>query len=190
MFVGPKAAHHIPGAVDQLNTATHLASDGEHMPHIFQQTGWFQNKEDGQWRREVPDKDMKLTGKLKSGDIKRLDEVIKHDNLFRAAPEIRNVTVSAGGHDLDRNTAAAYYPGRRHISIKDPGKKKDLAHEIQHAVQENQHFPTQSRGAMMNGPGGYSEYKKNLGEQESRDVESRLGNTNPSRKPRLCHKAG
>jgi hypothetical protein len=102
MFVGDKAAPNIPGASEQLGQARAEESGGGHMPAIFASTGWFKGP-DGQWRREVPDKDMEFTGKLKKGaGAIPLDQAIKHDELFKAAPGLRDVTIEADTISLNR----------------------------------------------------------------------------------------
>jgi len=183
MFVGDKAAPNIEGASEQLGRAKEQADNGKHMPHIFQQTDWFQNKDDKQWRREVSDKDMKMTGDLKkNGGSMRLDQAVKHDELFKAVPNLRCTTIESKKLS-GKGNVAEYDPNKNHITVNNPKDMKSTAHEIQHAVQNDQNFPTGSRGADGSDPN----YKNNRGEREARDVEARLNGQGG--KPDLLHKS-
>lgn len=184
MFVGEKAAPNIAGASQQLGQAKEQDDSGEHMPHIFRQTDWFKNSDDGQWRREIDDSKMEMTGNLKNGkDPVRLDEAVKHDELFKAAPDLRCTQIQAD-KNLDSGTYAEFHPDKDLIKVRDPGDKKSTIHEMQHALQQDQNFPGQSRGSSSND----SNYKDNLGEREARDVEDRM--KDQSSKPELLHKSG
>lgn len=184
MFVGEKSAGNIPGASDALNKAKARADDGDHMPAIFNGTDWFKG-EDGRWRREVPDKDMKLTGHLKEGGgAVPFDKAVKHDELFKADPDLKNSTVEVkdlpgfeGGYDRDN----------RRIYVRNPNDLKTIAHEKQHDIQFGHGL---TPGTTPQAAGGVEAYENNLGEVEARDVESRMNNSDIKKKPKLCHKAG
>lgn len=184
MFVGEKASPNIPGAAEDLGRAKQQAAGGQHMPHIFKQTGWFQ-AEDGQWRREVPDKDMKLTGRLKKGGGPvRIDEAIDHKKLFEADPDLRCSTVEVKSIP---GFAGGYDPNKRRIYVEDPNDIKTIMHEKQHDIQY-QHGLTP--GTLPETAGSREAYLNNTGEREARDVEARLKNNDRQKKPALLHKAG
>lgn len=170
MFVGERAAGNIAGGKEQFQAAQAALSEGKAPAWIHKRHGWFQG-EDGQWRREVLDDDMKLrSGGLKEGKgPMALDQAIKHDELFKVAPNLRCTTIEAG-RPTGKGAVAEYDPGRDHIVVRDPKDLKSIAHEVQHAVQNDQGFPEGSRGASGSDPN----YRENIGERESRDVEKRL----------------
>ena len=72
---------------------------------------------------------------------KYLDEVVSHPALFEAYPELRDVKVVISD-DLRGTTEAAYAPGfneiviNRNTILEKDKLKKNLIHEIQHAIQE------------------------------------------------------
>lgn len=180
MFVGHLAANNIPGGREQLKAAKLAQRDGKLPDWIHKRHGWFQG-EDGQWRREIHDDDMKLTGKLKSGKGEmKLDQAIKHDELFKAAPGLKNTTIEAG---KTQGGVAEFLPCQNKIMVSRPGNIKDIAHEVAHAVQQDQQFPEQSRGASARDPN----YRTNIGEREARNVEQRI--KDQSKKPDLLKTA-
>lgn len=73
-----------------------------------------------------------------------LDEVIRHDKLFEAYPQLRDVEVRFEKETGDAN--GAYSPGFNEIVLKTELKleseelKNVLVHEIQHAIQEQEDF--------------------------------------------------
>jgi len=92
-------------------------------------TGWYRG-DDGNWRYEIDDHKMQLTGKTEG----RLDEVVKHDELFRLYPEIRDVKVSI--HDGAR--IGKYDPWNLTVYVRgrnEADKRATMIHEIQHVLQ-------------------------------------------------------
>jgi len=57
---------------------------------IWRDTGWFRDK-DGTWKFEIGDGDAKLNPKFQSGG--KLGDLLKHDELFKAYPELRGIKV-------------------------------------------------------------------------------------------------
>lgn len=169
MFVGDRAAPNIAGGQETLAASQNAQGSGDPPDWIYQRYGWFQGK-DGQWRTEVPDDKMEMTGKLKKGEGPMpLDQAIKHDELFKAAPNLRHTTIEAG-QPTGKGAVAEYDPNQDHITVRNPKDLKSTAHEVQHAVQNDQGFPEDSRGASGSDP----RYWQNKGEEEARDVEKRL----------------
>lgn len=79
---------------------------------------------------------------------KTLGDYIKHDKLFEAYPQLKDIGVSfdylegnvVGGYDADRKKIILDYTHRNDIE----GIKDTLIHEIQHAVQDIEGFATGS----------------------------------------------
>lgn len=112
---------------------------------LRRKTGWFKGEE-GKWRFEIDDSKAHLTG-LKPGAFVRkntfLEDVITHDELFRAYPELREIKVQGGA----RPGSASYNHETNVIRISEYDidnlpvlALKTLIHEIQHSIQEIEGF--------------------------------------------------
>ena len=104
---------------------------------VRRETGWYRGY-DGKWRFEIDDSKMHfINHREESRRTWKLDELIRHDALFAAYPELRDYTVLNFG--ISDDVEAAFYPGLNHITL-DPRlsraeKRAALIHEIQHAIQ-------------------------------------------------------
>lgn len=159
-FAGPNAltADHIA-----LNHAKQLAEGKVHPDIIRKETGYFQGL-DGKWRFEIDDSKIErldsVTQWLKKAAYPheqgvgqygaKLDEVIKHDKLFAAYPELRKVNIVIG----ESRGFANYHPKSNTITFNEKEypingvwKRENainfipkLLHEIQHVIQEREGF--------------------------------------------------
>ena len=85
---------------------------------IRQQTGWYRGY-DGEWRYEINDKDMKIKDvDITSGETK-LGDVLEHQELFDAYPELKDVTISAFPSMFKPGTNGYYDKARNEISLAD-----------------------------------------------------------------------
>lgn len=75
-----------PARKDGLSSSAKLDAELK----IWRDTGWFRDK-DGAWKFEIGDGDAKLNPKFQSGG--KLGDLLKHDELFKAYPELRDVKV-------------------------------------------------------------------------------------------------
>ena len=104
---------------------------------VRRETGWYRGY-DGKWRFEIDDSKMRfINHREESRRTWKLDELIRHDALFAAYPELRDYTVLNFG--ISDDVEAAFYPGLNRITL-DPRlsraeKRAALIHEIQHAIQ-------------------------------------------------------
>jgi len=143
--------------MDALKKAQTLNRVGLPLEDIFRQTGWFKGK-DGQWRFEIDDSQAEFIGNSQATGL--LGDVIKHDELFAAYPELRNVLTAT---DVRGSQEGSYQPGTRGIpefnvsglneEIRAFGPTKPailntLLHEAGgHALQRREGFaPGSSRG--------------------------------------------
>lgn len=93
IFAGEKAyaeLKYAPVRADKLSKAQAMAKEGKNELEIWRDTGWFRDK-DGAWKFEIGDADAKLNPKFQSGG--KLGDLLKHDELFKAYPELRDVKV-------------------------------------------------------------------------------------------------
>ena len=93
IFAGEKAyaeLKYAPVKADKLSKAQAMAKEGKNELEIWRDTGWFRDK-DGAWKFEIGDGSAKLNPKFQSGG--KLEDLLKHDELFKAYPELRDVKV-------------------------------------------------------------------------------------------------
>lgn len=126
----------------------------------------------------------RLSGRVERGEA-TLDNIIQHEALFEAYPDLKNVRVYFVA-PYAQHSLASYSPKYDRISIQrelrnDPEKlKHTLIHEIQHAIQQREGF---SSGASVQHwmQSGVEEeesardyYRRTAGEIEARDVQDRM----------------
>ena len=123
--------------VGRLADAERMKQGGADSETVRRQTGWYRGY-DGKWRFEIDDSKMHfINHREESRRTWKLDELIRHDALFAAYPELRDYTVLNFG--ISDDVEAAFYPGLNRITL-DPRlsraeKRAALIHEIQHAIQ-------------------------------------------------------
>jgi superfamily II DNA and RNA helicase len=108
-FAGEKA---ITANVGKLDQAKAMLEKGTDEAEIWQKTGWFKDK-DGAWKFEIGDSNAKLNLGFQSRG--RLGELLDHEELFKAYPELKDVTVVKIGGATPQD--AAY-------SVKDVAQKE------------------------------------------------------------------
>ena len=108
-FAGEKA---ITANVGKLDQAKAMLEKGADEVEIWQKTGWFKDK-DGAWKFEIGDSKARLNPNFKSGG--RLGELLEHEELFKAYPELEDVRVVKIGDAIPQD--AAY-------SVKDVAQKE------------------------------------------------------------------
>lgn len=111
---------------------------------IRQQTNWFQDR-NGDWKFEFSDKDMAIKDNLnlQSGKSYKLGDVLKHNTLFTAYPELAEYNLNIIN---DNSIKGSFSNKKRTINISDTIVKSreklegTLIHEIQHAIQHIEGF--------------------------------------------------
>lgn len=108
-FAGEKA---IMANVGKLDQAKSMLEKGEDEVKIWQSTGWYKDK-DGAWKFEIGDGKAKLNPNFQSGG--RLGELLGHEDLFKAYPDLKNITVVKIGEEIPSKVAQ---------SVKDTAQKE------------------------------------------------------------------
>ena len=149
--------------LDALKVAQELSARKRDPEDIFRQTGWFKGK-DGQWRFEIDDSQAEFIGNSQTTGL--LGDVMRHDALYAAYPELQDISVRTG---VRGSQEGAYQPPQflgLTTSLRDPdpfiyGDEKihafgptkpailnTLLHEAGgHALQRREGFaPGSSRG--------------------------------------------
>lgn len=159
-FAGEKA---ITANVGKLDQAKAMLENGADEVEIWQKTGWFKDKDEA-WKFEIGDNKARLNPNFKSGG--RLSELLEHEELFKAYPELRDIKIKKI-IDEKGEKLGYYDPNKKEIAINNIGDKSTLMHEVQHAIQEIEGF---AKGSGAKG----ENYRLSHGEAEARNVQNRL----------------
>ena len=133
-IAGPRAK---TADVGRLELAQRMIEDGMDSETVRRETGWYRGY-DGKWRFEIDDSKMRFINRRdESRRTWKLDELIRHDALFAAYPELRNYTVL--NFAFEDGVDGVFSPGLHRIMLNPnldrAGKRAALIHEIQHAIQ-------------------------------------------------------
>ena len=125
------------------NKALQMANNNIDNEIIRKTTNWFQDK-NGDWKFEFSDKDMSLKDiKLKEGKTYKLGDILEHDILFMAYPELANYDVKILTNTKSNGSFNRF---NKTINISNKLIKNNksvegtLIHEIQHAIQNIEGF--------------------------------------------------
>ena len=108
-FAGEKA---ITANVGKLDQAKAMLEKGADEVEIWQKTGWFKDKDEA-WKFEIGDSKARLNPNFKSGG--RLGELLEHEELFKAYPELKDISVKKIGDDIPDDAA---------LSVKNTAQKE------------------------------------------------------------------
>jgi hypothetical protein len=137
-----------------LMLAQEMAERGIDKNEIWKKTGWFKNEADNRWRFEIPDNTSQI-GRIAAGDLTldgeavgKAPQVILHDKLYDAYPDLKDAVVSAnlGASNKPRGQFVPFEDMAPDITaasneLKGPsGVHGILLHELQHGVQESEGF--------------------------------------------------
>lgn len=130
---------------NKLEQAEEMRNAGWDNETIRKQTGWFVGM-DGKWRFEIDDSQMELAEDISNYML--LGELIRHDALFAAYPDLAEIPVVFQNLGKDHNGSYNHQFDSIDMNrqlMNDPiGLKDALIHEIQHAIQRREGF---TRGA-------------------------------------------
>jgi hypothetical protein len=152
----------------KLATAKQMLESGADSETVRKETGWFKGY-DGKWRFEIDDSNMKIIKEylLSTEGEYTLDQVISHEGLFEAYPELKKMKILVQFGGFVENAVGSYNANKdilalnRAIYLRDEDLKKVIIHEIQHKIQRIEGF---SRGSSPS----YWE-KRGIGEEEYND---------------------
>ena len=119
-------------------------------------TGWFKTKY-GDWGTLISDKDAKLTKVLEPNKAYKLGDIFKHDLLYKAYPELKNLKIKTVDFGENVYAYGAYNPKAlskgiylNNFWVKNQANYKGtLLHEINHYIQYKEHYNKHSRGAQI-----------------------------------------
>lgn len=154
------------------NKALSMQNNGINNESIRKATNWFQDK-NGDWKFEITDKDMSLNPKIKleAGKTYELGDILNHDLLFEAYPELKKYKVEI----RERKANGSFNRENKNIVINTKllnntkAFEGTLIHEIQHAIQNIEGFEggTSSKKSRLR-------YYNSLGEIEATNTKERF----------------
>lgn len=106
-FAGEKALN---ASANKLSKAKAMLEKGEDEVKIWQSTGWYKDK-DGAWKFEIDDS----PAKIKNQNADKLGDLLEHKELFKAYPELRDISVKKIGDDIPDDAA---------LSVKNTAQKE------------------------------------------------------------------
>lgn len=84
--------------IESLSNAARMNADGKDMEEIRKETGWFMGP-DKRWRYEISDENASFKElNLNKKKSYTLDQVLNHEELFRAYPQLKDLQVKFGPH--------------------------------------------------------------------------------------------
>jgi hypothetical protein len=116
---------------------------GARREDIFFDTNTWVNPPDGIWRQELDDSVMIINPAMinsplpKGSPAYKMERVIEHNDLFKAAPQLRS-TRTFLTIDPTKDSAGVFYPGANVIEVngKDLAEVRSiLVHEVGHGIQ-------------------------------------------------------
>ena len=158
------------GLLLQKMLSERLQQNGIDNETIRKATNWYQDK-NGDWKFEISDKDMYLKDiKFQENKTYKLGDILKHDILFNAYPELSDYNVE---FKKIKSQGVLYKDNKKIVvnSNKLNNKKNisgTLIHEIQHAIQNIENFENG-----MNSSISKKAYYESLGEIEASDTKKR-----------------
>lgn len=165
-FAGDNAKTADMGALQQ---ARDLEQSGVSIEEIRKTTGWSRGL-DNKWKFEIDDSGAKYNEeKIRLGKSVNLDEVLEHNDLFKAYPDLKNVKVK----EISGLEAKGIYSPEfdcifMNKNMTTQEKLKSLIHEVQHAIQVREGF------AVGESPDSENR-NQSAGEIEADDVKARQG---------------
>lgn len=179
LFAGEKALANEAYAPHKarLERAKELEAKGAKEIEIWEQTGWYKDK-DQRWKFEISQSGGELRTKDEFGrPYKRafLSKILQDDELFNAYPKLENILVIED-KKLGRGVNASYDPRLKDIYIKNLQAKEakiSLYHELQHAIQDIEGFAYGFKDYVTSDE-NFHKYAIQHGEVEARNVESRM----------------
>ena len=129
---------------DALLSALGMKLEGEDMETVRKSTGWFKGM-DGSWKFEISDDGMTFrTNPRNLPSTALLGDIIDHEELFAAYPDMRNMLVEFV--PMPDGTYGEYRVSRNSIALNENLKYQEqqladtMIHEIQHAIQSREGF--------------------------------------------------
>lgn len=129
-----------------VDMAVRMENAGHLKQSIYRNTGLYRGA-DGNWRYEIDDSQMDFApfDRDQAGQLRPAYSVVKHDDLYRAYPDMAEMDVGAMTEAQIRDNPGVqgyFSPSRDEIRVNprlSPEEQKDtVLHEMQHAVQQRE----------------------------------------------------
>jgi len=190
---GPVVSNQVDGLlVGERSQGIHLGTlldaqfrgaRGDNMETIRKGTGWYKDPIDDKWRFEISDHEAEWLNPWETletyedgtdGEFKLFDILI-HDKLFEAYPELRNIMVYKEDFGRNSNILGEYRPYSRSIAVNSRSNSEEalstIMHEIQHIIQFKEGFAKGGNTASVSVINSRSEIEDLLIEQINRRLD-------------------
>ena len=192
LFAGEKALVNEAYAPHKarLAKAKELESKGADEIEIWEQTGWYKDK-DKKWKFEISQRggELDFSGlefyTFSRDNRVKLSRILKDNELFTAYPSLKNLIVNFDYGMKDYKLGSYAKDDTKEITLNakqlrdDESRLSTLYHELQHAIQDIEGFgfgykeAENLRGISQE---SVERYAKQHGEVEARNVQNRLDN--------------
>jgi hypothetical protein len=164
-----------------VDMAVRMENAGHLRQSIYRNTGLYRGA-DGNWRFEIDDSQMDFApfDRNQAGQLRPAYSVVKHDELYRAYPDMAEMDVGAMTEAQMRENPGVqgyFSPSRDEIRVNprlSPEEQRStVMHEMQHAVQEREGHSggASPEGAMQYANDSYFKRRRMLLESLPGDVE-------------------
>jgi len=153
-YAGPHATENSPSLRRSFSIAQELEALGKPMEKIRLATGWFKNKYDQKWRREISDRGTRLVAPITDfiesplfgkETAYKLGGVFDSPLVYKLYPEARNIKFVVRKGFMDFNGLQGWFDQENNsIGVTPYAKNPEstIRHELQHWIQAQEGFAT------------------------------------------------
>lgn len=155
------------------DVAKALEKEGVAPETIWSQTGNVKAP-DGKWRQEIPDY-TSTTGLLEKGKSYKLPEGLKHEELYKAYPELQNVAVSLKNKP---DNVSYFAPELNQIKIGAYSNESNLPSFIKNAMRQKEEDAVYAKAKELDAKKLLTPEMENKMSQELKDIDLKYANLN------------
>ena len=155
------------------NIAKALEKEGVAPETIWSQTGNVKAP-DGKWRQEIPD-NTSATGLLEKGKSYKLPEGLKHEELYKAYPELQNVGISLKAKP---DNSSYFAPELNQIKIGTYSNESNIPSFIKNAMRQKEENAVYAKAKELNAKKLLTPEVENKMSQELKDIDLKYANLN------------
>jgi hypothetical protein len=170
MFIGEKSK--------AWDTASNKAAKALEKEGVAPETIWSQTGNvkapDGKWRQEIPD-NTSTTGLLEKGKSYKLPEGLKHEELYKAYPELQNVGISLKAKP---DNSSYFAPELNQIKIGTYSNESNIPSFIKNAMRQKEEDAVYAKAKELDAKKLLTPEVENKMSQELKDIDLKYANLN------------
>ena len=155
------------------DVAKALEKEGVAPETIWSQTGNVKAP-DGKWRQEIPD-NTSATGLLEKGKSYKLPEGLKHEELYKAYPELQNVGISLKAKP---DNSSYFAPELNQIKIGTYSNESNIPSFIKNAMRQKEEDAVYAKAKELDAKKLLTPEVENKMSQELKDIDLKYANLN------------